>query len=249
MGSSQEEEWGLLDSGATHPLRPLASTDCLEKFKKISVSLADGRTTPLLMTESGVMVSTNLQVEPIVPLGMLAGGGCKISWKKHGMKVSHPTKGSLPISIQAGCPQIPKQLALELIQEYEDRTQEVKQAHLVGETHPEREVEWMKSLVEGHPALAELPDHVKKALVQQPGEWKDLPANRHQRKRLKAAGSVILHLYAGKREGFTLWKSMAWEAVPWRWICNGVKIMTWRPWIRRPTGAYFVWRLMGIWRR
>ena len=169
MGSLQEEEWGLLDSGATHPLRPLASTDSLEKFKKVSVSLADGRTTPLLMTESGVMVSTNLQVEPIVPLGMLAGGGCKISWKKHGMKVSHPTKGSLPISIQAGCPQIPKQLALELIQEYEDRAQEVKQARLVGETHPEREVEWMKSLVEGHPALAELPDHVKKALVQQPG--------------------------------------------------------------------------------
>ena len=208
MGSSQEEEWGLLDSGATHPLRPLASTDSLEKFKKVSVSLADGRTTPLLMTESGVMVSTNLQVEPIVPLGMLAGGGCKISWKKHGMKVSHPTKGSLPISIQAGCPQIPKQLALELIQEYEDRPQEVKQARLVGEAHPEREVEWMKSLVEGHPALAELPDHVKKALVQQPGEWKDLPANRHQRKRLKAAGSVILHLYAGKREGFTLQKAL-----------------------------------------
>ena len=87
MGSLQEEEWGLLDSGATHPLRPLASTDSLEKFKKVSVSLVDGRTTPLLMTESGVMVSTNLQVEPIVPLGMLAGGGCKISWKKHGVKV------------------------------------------------------------------------------------------------------------------------------------------------------------------
>ena len=208
MGSLQEEEWGLLDSGATHPPRPLASTDSLEKFKKVSVSLADGRTTPLLMTESGVMVSTNLQVEPIVPLGMLAGGGCKISWKKHGMKVAHPTKGSLPISIQAGCPQIPKQLALELIQEYEDRAQEVKQARLVGEVHPEREVGWMKSLVEGHPALAELPEHVKKALVQQPGEWKDLPANRHQRKRLKAAGSVILHLYAGKREGFTLQKAV-----------------------------------------
>lgn len=107
------------------------------------------------MTESGAMVSTNLEVDPIVPLGMLAVGGCKISWKKHGVKVSRPTKGSLPISIQAGCPQNPKQLALELIKEYEERTQEVKQARLVGETQPQ---------VEGHPALAELPVYMCRRL-------------------------------------------------------------------------------------
>ena len=121
MGSKKEEEWGLLDSGATHPLRPLALTDCVDSLKKVSVSLADGRTTPLLMTEAGVMVSTNLAVEPIVPLGILAGCGCSISWKKNGVKVTHPKKGLLPISIQAGCPQIPKVLALELIKEYEEK--------------------------------------------------------------------------------------------------------------------------------
>ena len=76
---STEEEWGLLDSGATHPLRPLVATDRIEALKKVSVSLADGRTTPLLMTDAGVMVTTNLAVEPIVPLGMLAEGGCQIS--------------------------------------------------------------------------------------------------------------------------------------------------------------------------
>ena len=64
------------------------------------------------------MVSTNLAVEPIVLLGMLAGGG-----GGYGMKASHPSKGSLPISIQAGCPQIPKALALELIKEHEERAQ------------------------------------------------------------------------------------------------------------------------------
>ena len=62
---------------------------------------------------------------------------------------------------------------------------EVKQARVACEVHPDKE-------------LAALP----------PGEWSDLPANRHQRKRLKAAGSVILHLYAGKKEGFTLQKAM-----------------------------------------
>ena len=208
VGSKKEEEWGLLDSGATHPLRPLALTDCVDSLKKVSVSLADGRTTPLLMTEAGVMISTNLAVEPIVPLGILAGCGCSISWKKNGMKVTHPKKGPLPISIQAGCPQIPKALALELIKEYEERVTDVKQARLVEETHPKREVEWLSSLVEGHPTLSMLPDSIKKSLIQQPGEWKDLPVNRHQRKRLKAAGPIILHLYAGEKDGFTLHKAM-----------------------------------------
>ena len=209
MGSTKEEEWSLLDSGATHPLRPLVLTDCMDSLKKVSVSLADGRATPLLMTEAGVMVSTNLAVEPIVLLGILAGGGCNISWKKNVMKVTHPTKGPLPISIQAGCPQIPKAfLALELIKEYEERVVDVKQARLVEETHPKRELEGLSSLVEGHPTLPMLPETIKKSLIQQPGEWKDLPANRHQRKRLKAVGPIILHLYAGEKNGFTLHKAM-----------------------------------------
>lgn len=82
LGSMKDEEWGLLDSGATHPHRPLIATDRIEAWKKVSVSLADGRATPLLMTDAGAMVTTNLSVETIVPFGMLAGGGCKISWKK-----------------------------------------------------------------------------------------------------------------------------------------------------------------------
>ena len=88
------------------------------------------------MTDAGVMVTTNLAVEPIAPLGMLAEGGCQISWKKGGVKVMHPTKGTLPISIQAGCPQIPKELALDLIKEFENKSLLVKQARMAVEVHP-----------------------------------------------------------------------------------------------------------------
>ena len=143
-----------------------------------------------------------------LPLGMLAEGGCQISWKKGGMKVMHPTKGTLPISIQAGCPQIPKKLALDLIKEFENKSLLVKQARMAVEVHPEKELEWLQSLVDGHPTLATLPEHLKKALVIAPGEWSDLPANRHQRKRMKKAGPVLLHFYAGEKEGFTLQKAM-----------------------------------------
>ena len=182
MGSTKEEESCLLDSGATHPLRPLALTDCIDSLKRVSVC----RTTPLLMTEAGVMVSTNLAVEPIVPLGILAGGGCSI--KKNVMKVTHPKKGPLPISIQAGCPQIPKALALELIKEYEERVIDVKQAQLVEETHPKREVEWLSSLVEGHPTLSMLPEAIKKSLIQQPGGVGRLACKPASKKKIEGRG-------------------------------------------------------------
>ena len=40
-----------------------------------------------------------------------------------------------PTRIQAGCPQVLKALALELIKEYEERAVEVRHALIDGETH------------------------------------------------------------------------------------------------------------------
>ena len=41
----EEESYGLLDPGATHPLRPLVASDSIEGLKKVSVALADGQNT------------------------------------------------------------------------------------------------------------------------------------------------------------------------------------------------------------
>lgn len=116
-------------------------------------------------------------------------------------------KGILPISIQAGCPQISKKLALDLMKEREERSLEVKQARMTC-AYPDKEIAWLKSRLDGHPTLASMAEHIKKLLVVPPGEWNDLLANRHQRKQLKAAGSIIVHLYAGEKDGFTLQKAM-----------------------------------------
>ena len=56
----------LLDSGATHPLRSLVSTDDLSSCQKVWVTLADGHRVPMLMTTAGVMLSTDQKVEPII---------------------------------------------------------------------------------------------------------------------------------------------------------------------------------------
>ena len=65
---------------------------------------------------------------------------------------------------------------------------------------------WLRCVVDQHPILRELPDHVKKELAVEPGSWSGLPVNRHRRKRLKTG--FLVHLYAGEREGFTLEKAM-----------------------------------------
>ena len=113
------DEMALLDSGATHPLRSLVPGDDLAVCQKVWVALADGHRVPMLMTPSGIMLSVDQKVEPIVPLGWLADRGCRITWTEKGLQVHHPVRGALPVSVHAGCPQVPKDLALEIIMEFE----------------------------------------------------------------------------------------------------------------------------------
>ena len=112
--------------------------------------------------------------------------------------------------VKNGCPQIPKQLALDLIKEYE--ISEIKRAlkklesQILDRQSSEAEVEWLHGLVRHHPALRDLPEKIKDELVLEPGEWRDLPANRFRRKELKKGCAI--HVYAGADEGYTLAKDL-----------------------------------------
>ena len=53
MSTSRDGAWALLDSGATHPLRSLQTTDCLNTLKEVTVNLANGHSVGMLMTPSG----------------------------------------------------------------------------------------------------------------------------------------------------------------------------------------------------
>ena len=72
----------------------------------------------------------------------------------------------------------------------------------------EEEQQWMRKLVENHPVLRALPKKIKDRLAVGVGDWKDLPINRRQRKRLQRDGCLV-HLYAGEAEGFT--PARAWK--------------------------------------
>ena len=68
------------------------------------------------------MVSEDPSVEPIVPMGALMEKlKCEATWKEGELIVVHPFRGRLPITYDNGCPQVPRQLALQLIEELENQ--------------------------------------------------------------------------------------------------------------------------------
>ena len=202
----RNEKAGLLDSGATHPLRPVKEGEDVNAYHKVQVSLADGQTIWLPMSPGGAMLSTEEDVEPILPMGMLTDVlGCEVSWTREGIEVRHPNHGMLPVKEVDGCPQLPRPLALRLIEELE----EVKKGMKFKEVEDfEKEVDWMRRLVDAHPVLSTLPQEIQEKLVVTPGSWSSLPANKRKRKAMQRDG-FICHLFAGEESGYTL--ERAWK--------------------------------------
>ena len=203
---------GLLDSGATHSLRERQRGEDLSVLKQIDVTLACGKTMRLRMTKGGTMVSEEKDVEPIIPLGkMVSVLKCSLDWSGDaGLRIWHPSRGWLPVKDRGGCPHVPKELAMKLINEMEekskqeddDRTSEVKKAE--GGARREEE-KWLQDFVDCHPVLRELPEKLKKRLVV-PIEEKigKIPGvNKRDRKKWYQKG-VTVHLYSGEPGGFNL---------------------------------------------
>ena len=198
------DQAGLIDSGATHPLRPQKNGEVTAGFPVVGVSLADGRKIQLKMSPGGAMISPDPMVEPIVPMGPLAEVlGCEIAWKDGKLSIRHPLRGDLKVSQHNGCPQVSRQLALDLISELEDANQGLKRGLEMSD-----EFEWLQAMVKAHPVLSQLPDHIKERLAVQPGDWHGLPCNRRWRRAMQRDG-LLLHLYAGEDSGFTFGK--AWK--------------------------------------
>ena len=198
---------GLLDSGATNPLRPLKPGEETTSYRQVEVALANGGKTQLAITRGGTLVSPDLDIEPIVPMGLLIGVlGCKATWEEGGITVIHPKIGKLPIKQSEGCPQVSRQLALQLIEEIEDKKL------CIGEVASDftKEEAWLERLIKEHPVLSSLPSWIQEGLKCEVGEWNHLPCNKRMRKQMKRDG-YLLHLFAGPDQGFTLHR--AWHQV------------------------------------
>ena len=66
------------------------------------------------------MITERADIEPILPMGQLVHDlGYEVYWKNGNLKIFHPRRGLLPVQNQKGCPQLPRALALDLIEEME----------------------------------------------------------------------------------------------------------------------------------
>ena len=202
---SKGSQKGLIDSGATHPLRPRHQWEDVEPYKVVEVTLANGSKERLRMSPSGTMIACQADIEPIIPMGSLIEKlKCQIEWSAGGVTVRHPHRGILPVTTQDGCPQLPRSLVMALIGEVEEEHQKIQLRSL----KEDEELLWLRELVNRHPVLQKLPKKVQDELIEQPGTWSQLPGNKRQRKSWRDQG-FLLHLYAGPDEGFTL--GQAWR--------------------------------------
>ena len=116
-GDPEVEDTGLLDGGATHPLRQ-GTSDEIKNAEQVTVELAHGAAQLYQNPMNGTLLSEG-PVEPIVPLRGLAGLGYTITWSRAGCAVKHPRLGKIKCWERSGCPVVRRDHALALITEIE----------------------------------------------------------------------------------------------------------------------------------
>ena len=151
---------GLLDSGATHALRPKLRGEDLQRYRQVRVTLAAGGAQDIRMTEGETLVHNSENVEPIVPAGRLVRDlGCRIEWGE-ACTLEHPVKGNIDLRVEAGCPQMDHDIALDLIRELEEsRSRTTLRCYRFGETH--NDVDWLDRVVADCPIFDKAPIRIK----------------------------------------------------------------------------------------
>jgi hypothetical protein len=200
--ASETIETGLLDGGATNPLRK-GSKEEIEAATLVDVELATGSVQLYQNMSTGVLLSPT-EVEPIVPLRGVVALGYKIRWDSRGCVISHPEVGRISCWLRNGCPVVRKQHALQLIKEIEDqeRFKRLGPKLAAGQLSAEERQWWNQR-------YPDVPDSVLEFMVGQNAgmpKGETLPWNRRVRKRLRKAKGVIIHLFAGSRQSAREWQ-------------------------------------------
>ena len=124
-----EEQGALLDSGATHSVvSPKEALQLSGPAESCEVSLAGDVRCTWQKTPGGTLVVPKTDAskkgdasQTLVPLrAVVTKLGCKLTWSRSkGLRLQHPKRGLLPTRIVNGCPQLPNEVAIELVKELE----------------------------------------------------------------------------------------------------------------------------------
>ena len=117
----ETENTGLLDSGASHPMRP-AEHDEYARGQPVRVTLAGEDVRILRQNDPGTILvqESNPSIQPIVPLGaVIENLGYTLHWSPKSLRLVHPSKKAIQVKIKNHCPEVAAVDALNLIQELE----------------------------------------------------------------------------------------------------------------------------------
>eukprot|EP00438_Fugacium_kawagutii_P027097 Skav203917 [mRNA] locus=scaffold228:326406:331875:+ [translate_table: standard] len=214
-----EREWILLDSGATHALRPALSEEEWGAGDPTQVTLADGSTTQFRLKD-GTRVLMTPPGDPsgeawIVPMGGLADLGYEMDWKGDKCSVKDELGEAVPVMIRSGCPMFPKDVGKQIIMKLEQKQMRMKMKlqmlHSLMQAQGPKPPEWnmeMALTVKLKHLFPHFPEHLMMELVPDLDKWDDatlgqkVPWNRRIRRRLESAQNLVIHLYAGKDTKF-----------------------------------------------
>ena len=209
-GISVGKTRGLLDGGATHSLRHAAPSE-YRMARPVQVHLASGSTFDLRMNAVGTLLSEDPEVQPIVPMGLLAEElGCIISWKGKECQVVHPETGKLNVTVSRGCPEVPHDVCLSLILELEEKRSssmlgDVRRAQIAtvmpDTKYVQRFEEVLQRLQEKVDAwFPAVPADLRSKLLPRHAYTPAASGlNRHCRRKLER-GNALIHLFAGKQK-------------------------------------------------
>ncbi|CAE7836598.1 unnamed protein product [Symbiodinium necroappetens] len=111
---------GLLDSGATHPLRARNERDQPGTMDNVNVTLAGETRVQMEQNKAGTFIS-HQDAQPIVPLGTLVKAlGYEFVWDRKGCGLRHPDRKEVRVYTRSTCPEVMQCDALRLIAELEE---------------------------------------------------------------------------------------------------------------------------------
>ena len=206
----------LLDSGATHGLRPAASEEEWQSGTRTQVMLADGVTESLRLKPGTKVLLSDPLLRPentswIVPMGCLNELNYKLVWKDHMCHLYTKAGDKVNVELHNGCPYVAHEFGAKLLTVLEQHQiqQELKKMTLKSiltrgaaglGNNMSIEMAMLVKLKEVMPTLPEdlalklVPDL---SVLTDPNIGLNLPWNRRKRKRLTMAKNVIIHMYSG----------------------------------------------------
>ena len=169
------------------------------------VELAEGSVTLRQFCWTRTLLTLN-ETQTIVPLGVLISLGYEASWEQDRFTLTDPSGALLDVMVEGMCPTVTEELGRELIMEIERSMvkERARLALLTGEESGEDlEADEAAHLQELRELFPEVPLRPLVRILPKTG-WtgESLPWNRHERRRVRKAKEVVVHLFSGDTKAY-----------------------------------------------